>query len=143
MRHEVAHRWPNDPASAPALAILGLVAALVCLVTERVLPRWSPRPGSADAAALWRVQLALAALAVTAWRQVERLGPDAPPTTELEDRAAEMHDAMRALVPCAARMRRRPPVPGTVRPALVSPRAPALRAKQPATQGLPRDGPED
>lgn len=108
---------PRDPSPAPpgaqALALLGMVAALLCLIAERVLPRL--RADGSTGAALVQVHAAMALLAAAAWREIERAdAPGAPsgPSLALEEAAALLHDAMRALLACLARRARRP-VPGS------------------------------
>ena len=78
-----------------ALAMLGLVAALVTLLCERVLPRWRGCP--VTGAALLEVQHAMVLLAAVAWDEL-----DAPETRagawRMEAAALRMRDAMRALM---------------------------------------------
>ena len=93
---------PDDhPTAAEALATLGLVAALVCFLMERVLPRWRPRDWH-EAATLMHLQSEMAALAAVAWRQVER--PEGPDLSDaMAERAEAMRDALLALLACAMR----------------------------------------
>ena len=108
------HRSPHA-ASAYPLALLGMVAALVCLLTEQVLPRWRARDAS-EAVALLRVQLAMAALAAAAWQRLENEDAGARGALALEDRAADMLDAMEGFMACVVRGRRAgPPRPPSTR----------------------------
>ena len=131
---------PAPDAAAFALAMMGMVAALICLLSDRVLPRFGARMERADAEALLRVQVAMLGLAGAAWRGVE--APEAAPSRAMETWAAALHDAVAALALRASR--RRP----TARRPFAAP-APARRAAPPATRVVaarvgaahPRDGP--
>ena len=137
---------PDDhPAAAEALATLGLVAALVCFLVERVLPRWRPRDWH-EAATLMHLQGEMAALASVAWGQVERPeGPDL--TMAMAGRAEVIRDALLALLACAMRgggqrSPFRPAKPGCARNDGARAKAPgAALAMATAGDGLARDGP--
>ena len=99
--NDAANQHPDDLACAPALAMLGMVAALICFIAERVLPRWS---GQAEAgAALLRVQIAMVALAGAAWRDLEAGGTDEAAWEEMQGCATAVLSAMQALLAATRR----------------------------------------
>lgn len=86
---------PEADARAFALAILGVVAALISLLTVRLLPVWRGC-GPVEARALLRVQVAMVALAGVAWRQMET--PSRVGARRMQDCADTMHEAVLHLV---------------------------------------------
>lgn len=134
------------PAASPpppgALALLGFVAALLCLISERVLVRGG-RCAVTDAALL-DLQVAMGALASAAWRQVEAgegAVPSAASTRRVEAALRALIVALRAFLTATARDR--PPSRAIRRVRREARRAiPSLPTSDPAMRaGLARDGP--
>ena len=153
-------RPAHAPTPAAALATLGMVAALVCLLAERVLPRIAQGGMGRDvrvAFALLEVQHAMLGLAAAAWREVEMVpygtsiqacAEPVDVTPEVAMATTRMHAALTDLMALlSACPRARPasrPSPlsgrGAAPSASVRPRA-ARRAGR-AHAGRARDGPD-
>ena len=121
--------------------MLGLVAMLLCLLGERVLPRLALRGDGA--LAVLRLQLAMAALAGTAWRQMEAGRASAEDEDEMLACAEALRDALLAVLVQVARAGRRPALPAGRRIEGGAP--PVLPSPPPsASVGLARarDGPD-
>ena len=120
------------PASRYALGLLGVVAALVCLLTDRILPRVAlgmTRHGNGTArvaAAYLDVLCALHLLAATAWREIEAEEEGAAchgVSPELHHAAQAIHAAMHALMTALARC----PAAGRGMPNVAPPRVAGRR----------------
>ena len=136
--------FDHDPEPPAPLALLGLVAALLCFVAERVLPRWGREPEAV--AMLAPLHLAMAGLAGAAWRNLDAPQDD---LRELEAHAGALLAAMAALATWiererCLRARLRPWRPAArLCVARTGPCVP-VRAPAPArraTRARPRDGP--
>lgn len=136
----------NGPDQAPhpaayALALLGMVAGLVCLLSERVLPRIA-RDAGADMevlAAYLEVHHAMQLLAAAAWREIETVpkeagsGPYAV-TVELDVATRSMHATLTRLMTLLASR----PMPHAGRPRNdVPPRVVAIESPVPVTASPP------
>lgn len=145
---------PTTCPGAHALATLGMVAALVCLLTERVLPRLAAGRAGADArvvAALLAVQHAMLGLASAAWREIEAVplpggSYDALGVSpEVEVATERMHGALVALMAALAAHPQAPLRLTNAAPRVAQP-GEAVAARPPAPRPdvageHPRDGP--
>ena len=95
-----------DAAQGTALATLGMVALLIALLTERLLPRCA---GCALARGpVLRMHAAMATLAVLAWREIETPSRGSEGLDAMMPAATAMLDALRDLLAVLARRPGRP-----------------------------------
>ena len=93
-------RPPHEtrPGGACALGLLGMVAALLCFLAERVLPRMGREADAATVGAFLNLAHAMQLLAAVAWREIETEPHEGGATSALHDAAERMHGALLALV---------------------------------------------
>ena len=128
---------PSAPQAA-ALATLGLVALVISLLTQRVLPRLI---GCAQTdAAVLRLQSSMAVLAALAWRQIEAPEEEAQLLDAMEGAALALRAALLDLLTGMGRMRRPAGLPGAARRMAPSSARPIPAPALPATPRA-RDGP--
>lgn len=132
----------HDP-DGHALATLGMVALVVMLLVQRILPRCTGEVAMAPL--VLRLQRAMTVLAILAWREVEAPRRGTVALDEMEPAAREMLAALRDLLSLIARQRRGGGRPFARRPAPGEGHAPFLREPVPFDDPAPsvraRDGP--
>ena len=143
MTYAADHRHDPEPASA-TLVTLGMVGALLMVLTQRVLPLCAGCPSARTP--LLRLHLAMGALAVLAWEDLEA-GPDDPfADARMEAMAvvvATLRDALTGSLAVLARQAA-PLPPSRRRPLHAAwPSVEAARPPCPRSTALARDGPPE
>ena len=141
MTYAADHRHDPEPASA-ALVTLGMVGALLMVLTQRVLPLCAGCP--AAQAAVVRLHLAMGALAALAWQDLEAGAEDAATDARMDAMtvvAAALRDALTEALAALARHAALPPKArrGRGLPAWLG--TDAACRPQPRAAALARDGP--
>ena len=147
MMHERAHDdfYPQPGAPVPgALALLGMAALILRMLTLHLLPRLASHRCPAIDGALLDIQRGMVVLAAVAWRDVEA-NPHVPASVDTEVAGEAVLAALARLSIAMARLPRprlRPCPDGKRRRRSAAPPRRPLSAPRPATTpSRPRDGP--